>query len=120
MSKKENRVLPLQDIKIKTANGREFHVHLEKWADDHFDCKLAAINLGPQLPADAVFGPFAKGGTARDAFQALIRGLTQSLSNLDGSDSISVIDNPSNTEFINKDDQKSISGASVSVLVNGK
>ncbi|MGI1670310.1 MAG: hypothetical protein K6L74_08285 [Neptuniibacter sp.] len=113
-------MLPLQVIKIKTKNGREFHVHLEKWADNHFDCKLAAINLGPQLPADVVFGPFVKGQTASDAFQALIQGLNQSLSKLDCTDSISVIDNPCNTEFINKTDQNNICGSSVSVLINGQ
>ena len=113
-------MLPLQEIEVKTKNGRVFHVHLEKWAEDHFECKLAAINLGPQLPADAVFGPFSKGPAANDAFQALIQGLTQSLSKLDSTDSLSVIDNPCNTEFIDKITQEKISGQSVSVLVNGK
>ncbi|KAB7698187.1 hypothetical protein [Plesiomonas shigelloides] len=113
-------MLPLQEIKIKTKNNREFYVHLEKWAENHFDCKLAAINLGPQLTADAVFGPFANGKTASDAFKALIQGLTQSLSNLDATDSVAVIDNPCNTEFIKKIDQETIVGSSVSVLVNGK
>ena len=113
-------MLPLQEIEIKTKKSRVFHAHLEKWKDDHFECKLAAINLGPQLPADAVFGPFVKGNTAIDAFKALINGLVKSLSNLDKADSISEINNPCNTEFVTKEEQDNVVGSAVSVLVNGK
>lgn len=113
-------MLPLQEIKIKTKNNREFYVHLEKLAKNNYDCKLAEINLGPQLTADPVFRSFAKGQTASDAFNDLIQKLTQLLSKLDATDSVSMIDNPCNTEFINKIDQEHIVDNSVFVLVNGK
>ncbi|MEI7219872.1 hypothetical protein [Pectobacterium carotovorum] len=113
-------MLPLQEITIKTKNGREFYVHLEKWSENHFDCKLAAIYFGPQSSMNASFGPFSKASTALDAFSSLIQMLTQSLSLLDNTDSISVIDNPCNTEFIDKIAQTNICGSSISILVNGK
>lgn len=112
-------MLPIQEIEIHTKNKRVFSVHLEKWAQAHFECKLAAINLGPQLPADATFGPFTKGTTALDAFKALVSGLRSALVKLDATDSIEVVNNPCNTEFVSADEQKQALGQGVVVKVNG-
>jgi len=112
-------MLPIQELILKTLKGRVFFVHLEKWNETHFDCKLAAINLGPQLPADAIFGPFSKGQTALEAYERLIAELRVRLENHDPSDSISTIDNPCNTEFLTASDQKNIVGLAVEVRVNG-
>ncbi len=117
--KKENPVLPIQEIEIKTKKSRLFHVHLEKWSDTNFECKLASINLGPQLPADATFGPFSKGETANDSFNNLAKSLSQSLANLDTDDLITEINNPYNTELLNKEEQQNIMGIGVTVKVNG-
>jgi hypothetical protein len=112
-------VLPIQEVAISTKNKRMFSVHLEKWAQAHFECKLAAINLGPQLPADATFGPFTKGSTALAAYQALISGLRSAIENLDSTDSIAVVDNPCNTEFVTAVEQQQVLGQGVVVKVNG-
>ena len=112
-------MLPIQEITIRTKNKRLFAVHLESWSQNHFECKLAAINLGPQLPADATFGPFVKGESALSAYTSLISTLTNSLKNLDTTDEIAEIDNPCNTEFISASEQKQIVGQNVLVKVNG-
>jgi len=112
-------VLPIQEIQISTKNKRVFSVHLEKWAQDHFECKLAAINLGPQLPADATFGPFTKGSTALDAFQRLVTNLNSPLTKLDATDAIAVVNNPCNTEFVTAPEQKKVLAQGVVVKVNG-
>jgi hypothetical protein len=112
-------VLPIQEIEIKTQKSRVFHVHLERWSATNFECKLAAINLGPQLPANATFGPFSTGQTATDSFKNLVNGLNQSLANLDASDSIAEINNPNNTELLKKQQQQLIIGNNVSIKVNG-
>lgn len=112
-------MLPIQEIEIRTKNGRVFHAHLEKWGESHFECKLAAINLGPQLPADATFGPFAKGTTASNAFKSLVAGLRTALTNLDASDAITQVNNPCNTEFVPSAEQKVVLGQGVVVQVNG-
>ena len=112
-------MLPIQEIEIHTKNKRVFSVHLEKWAQAHYECKLAAINLGPQLPAEATFGPFTKGTTALDAFKALVSGLRATLAKLDATDSIKVVNNPCNTEFVTADEQKQALGQGVIVKVNG-
>lgn len=112
-------MLPIQEIQINTKKNRVFFVHLEKWAQSHFECKLAAINLGPQLPADATFGPFTKGETALVAYKALISGLQAALAKLDSSDSIAVVNNPCNTEFVTAPEQKNVLGQGVVVKVNG-
>ncbi|MFZ1643847.1 MAG: hypothetical protein WAV07_20950 [Candidatus Contendobacter sp.] len=112
-------MLPIQEIQINTKNKRVFSVHLEKWAQDHFECKLAAINLGPQLPADATFGPFTKGVTALAAYQDLVSKLSTALTKLDATDAIAIVDNPCNTEFVTAREQKQVLGQSVVVKVNG-
>ncbi|MDD2546726.1 MAG: hypothetical protein PHI55_10665 [Burkholderiaceae bacterium] len=111
--------MPIQEIEISTKNKRVFSVHLEKWAQSHFECKLAAINLGPQLPADATFGPFTKGTTALTAYQALVAGLCSALAKLDATDSIAVVNNPCNTEFVTAPEQQKVLGHGVVVKVNG-
>ena len=93
----ERFMLPIQEIKIATTNGRVFFVHLENWAEDHFESKLAALNLGPRLTADAIFGPFTKGKTALAAFEALILSLRLSLAKHDELDQISLVDNLCNS-----------------------
>ena len=112
-------MLPIQEIEIKTRNNRVFFVHLEKWSETHFECKLAAINLGPQLPADATFGPFTKDSTANAAYKLLISELGSALAKLDTTDSIAVVNNPCNTEFVTADEQKKILGQGIIVQVNG-
>lgn len=112
-------MLPIQEIEIRTKNKRVFVVHLEKWAQSHFECKLAVINLGPQLPADATFGPFTKGSTALDAYQKLVTGLRTALAKLDATDAIAIVNNPCNTEFVNATEQQEILGQNVVVKVNG-
>lgn len=112
-------MLPIQELEISTKKERVFSVHLEKWAESHYECKLAAINLGPQLPADATFGPFAKGATAIDAFEALVSGLRSALAELDATDSIAVVSNPCNTEFVTALEQMQALGQGVVVKVNG-
>lgn len=112
-------MLPIQEIQIGTKNKRVFFVHLEKWSETHFECKLAAINLGPQLPADATFGPFANGESANSAYKSLISGLSSALASLDATDSIAEVNNPCNTEFVTSDEQKEILGEGVIVKVNG-
>lgn len=112
-------MLPIQEIQINTKNKRVFSVHLEKWAQDHFECKLAAINLGPQLPVDATFGSFTKGSTALDAYQDLVSKLSTALTKLDTTDAIAVVDNPYNTEFISASEQKQVLAQGVVVMVNG-
>ena len=67
-------MLPIQEITIATKNQRLFFVHLEQW-EDHFACKLAAIDLGPKIPAHATFGPYVSAPTACDVFRALIESL---------------------------------------------
>ena len=112
-------MLPIQEIEILTKRNRKFFVHLEKWKDDHYECKLAAIELGPQLPADSTFGPFSKGSTACEAFESLISSFRSALAKLDPNDSIAVVDNPCNTEFFTADAQKQVLGQDVKVKVNG-
>lgn len=112
-------MLPIQEIQISTKNKRVFSVHLEKWAQDHFECKLAAINLGPQLPADATFGPFTKGSTALAAYQELVSKLSSALTNLDATDAIAIVNNPCNTEFVTAPEQKQVLAQGVVVKVNG-
>ena len=112
-------MLPIQEVKITTTNGRVFFVHLENWAEDHFECKLAALNLGPRLTADAIFGPFTKGKTALAAFEALILSLRLSLAKHDELDQISLVDNLCNTEFVSASEQKKVLGEEVVVKVNG-
>lgn len=112
-------MLPIQEIEVRTNNKRVFSVHLEKWGDANFQCKLASIALGPQLPADAVFGPFATADSAPSAFHALIDGIVLALSNLDATDSISEVNNPCNTELVDASEQREILGTSVRVTVNG-
>ncbi len=109
----------IQTIDIRTKNKRVFSVHLEQWGQDHYECKLAAINLGPPLPADATFGPFTKGTTALAAYRSLISGLKETLLQLDATDSISVTDNPCNAPFVTATDQKNVLGQDVVVKVNG-
>ncbi|MEI6030984.1 MAG: hypothetical protein WCQ20_07445 [Synechococcaceae cyanobacterium ELA739] len=111
-------MLPIQEIEISTNNGRVFFVHLEKWSESHYECKLAALNLGPQLPADATFGPFAKGENAIDAFGALVSGLRSALAKLDATDSIAVVKNPCNTEFVSAQEQEQALGQGVVVNFN--
>lgn len=113
-------MLPLQEINIRTKKGRLFAVHLEKWNENAFESKLAAINLGPTLPANATFGPFAKGATADEAFRDLISKLQNSLSNLDPDDAIECVDNPCNTELHRADQQRQALGSDVAVTVNGQ
>jgi len=112
-------MLPIQEIEIRTNNNRVFFVHLEKWSETHFECKLAAINLGPQLPADATFGPFTNDSTALAAYKSLISELRSTLANLDVTDSISVVNNPCNTEFVTGTEQNEVLGQEVIVQVNG-
>lgn len=112
-------MLPIQEIQINTKNNRVFSVHLEKWAQNHFECKLAAISLGSQLPGDATFGPFTKGVTALDAYQGLVSMLGAAITKLDATDSISIVDNPCNTEFVTAPEQKQVLGQGVVVKVNG-
>lgn len=112
-------MLPIQEIQISTKNKRVFSIHLERWAQNHFECKLAAISLGPQLPADATFGPFAKGSTAPEAFKGLIANLTTALSKLDPTDTIAVVNNPCNTELLTALEQKKFLAPDVVVKVNG-
>ena len=112
-------MLPIQEIEISTKNKRVFSVHLEMWAQSHFECKLAAINLGPQLPADATFGPFSDGQTALAAYSALISGLRSALAKLDSTDAIAVVNNPCNTEFVNASEQQQVLGQGVVIKVNG-
>lgn len=112
-------MLPIQEIQIDTKNKRVFSVHLEKWAQNHFECKLAAISLGSQFPGDATFGPFTKNSTAFGAYQGLISKLRTALTQLDAVDSIGVVDNPCNTEFISASEQKEVLGQGVIVKVNG-
>lgn len=112
-------MLPIQELEITTYKKRQFFVHLEKWAPDYFACKLAAINLGPQLPADAIFGPFSQGSSAVAAYQTLISGIRSALAKLDSSDAISEVNNPCNTEFIDATEQKQLLGANVVVKLNG-
>jgi len=108
-------MLPIQEIEITTEKKRHFSVHLEKWAPDCFACKLAALNLGPQLPADATFGPFSQGHSASAAYEALVSGIRSALAKLDASDVIAEVNNPCNTEFIDAASQKQILGANVVV-----
>lgn len=112
-------MLPIQEIEISTKNKRLFFVHLEKWAESNFECKLAAINLGSGLTANASFCPFAKGATALDAFKALVTGLRSKLDRLDTTDSIEVVNNPCNTEFVTAPEQQQVLGQKVVVQVNG-
>jgi hypothetical protein len=112
-------MLPIQEIQIVTKNNRVFFMHLEKWSETHFECKLAAINLGPQLPADAKFGPFANGESANSAYKLLISELSSVLATLDATDSIAKVNNPCNTEFVTSEEQKEILGHGVIVKVNG-
>ena len=112
-------MLPIQEIEIRTKNNRVFFVHLEKWSETRFECKLAAIKLGPQLPAGAMFGPFASGESANSACKSLISELSSTLAGLDATDSIAEVNNPCNTEFMTADDQKNILGDEVIVKVNG-
>jgi hypothetical protein len=111
-------MLPLQEIEIKTNKGRLFHVHLEKGSNKNFKCKLAAIKLGAHTPADATFEPFSKGETAQIAFSELIKCLSKSLINSDPEDSITKVNNPCNTEFITKEEQKTILKSDVTITVN--
>lgn len=112
-------MLPIQEIQISTKNKRVFSVHLEKRGQDHFECKLAAIDLRPPLPADGTFCPFTKGSTALDAYQALVSKLSTALTKLDTTDVIAVVDNPCNTEFISASEQKQVLAQGVVVKVNG-
>ena len=112
-------MLPIQEVEIITKNKRVFFVHLEKWAESHFECKLAAINLGPQLPADATLGPFTKGTTAVSAYEALVSELRAALAKLDAEDSIAVVNNPCNTDFVTAPEQQQMLGQGVVVKVNG-
>ena len=112
-------MLPIQEIQINTKNKRVFSVHLEKWAQNHFECKFAAISLGSQLPGDATFGPFTKGSTALVAYQGLVSKLSTELTKLDATDSITIVDNPCNTEFVTALEQKQVLGQGVVVKVNG-
>jgi hypothetical protein len=116
---KENILLPIQDIEIRTKNKRVFFVHLEKWEQSRFECKLAAINLGPQPSTNATFGPFVKGETAFHAYQELIIELSSKLAKLDTTDAIAVVNNPCNTEFVTAQEQKQILGENVIIKVNG-
>ncbi len=113
-------MLPIQEIEITTRKRRHFSVHLEQWALDYFACKLAAINLGPQLPADAIFGPFSHGTSALAAYQALVSGVRSGLAKLDSSDAIVEVNNPCNTEFISANEQKQLLGDAVVIKVNGE
>lgn len=113
-------MLPIQEIEIKTKKSRLFFVHLEKWSDVSFECKLAPINLDPQLPADATFRLFSNGQTAYDAFKSLVRNLSKSLVNLDLDDLITEINNKNNTGLLNKVEQQAIMGSDVTVKVNGQ
>lgn len=112
-------MLPIQEIEITTERKRHFSVHLEKWAHDYFACKLASINLGPQLPADATFGPFSHGSSASAAYQALVLGVRSALAKLDSSDGIAEVNNPCNTELIDAGEQRRLLGNNVLVKVNG-
>lgn len=112
-------MLPIQEIQINTKNNQVFSVHLEKWDQNHFECKLAAISLGSQVLGDATFGPFTKDSTALDACQELISKLNTALAKLDAADSIPFVDNPCNTEFITAAEQKRIFGKDFIVKVNG-
>lgn len=112
-------MMPIQEIEIRTKNGRIFYVHLEKWTQAHFECKLASIHLGPQLPADAVFGPFSKGDAASTAYQTLVSQLREALAKLDATDAIIVVNNPCNTEFVSASEQRRLLGEGVTVQENG-
>ena len=112
-------MLPVQEINISTKNRRLFFVHLECWREDHFECKLAAIDLGPKLQAFATFGPYAKAPTALSAFRALIDGLRAEIASIDPTDSVTIIDNPCNAEFVSAPDQQNIAGRNVVIKVNG-
>lgn len=112
-------MIPIQEVEIRTKNGRAFFVHLERWSEAHFECKLAAINLGPQLAANATFGPFSKGTTPLAAYTSLITGLRAALTKLDATDAIAVVHNPCNAEFVNARDQTQALGQGVVVQVNG-
>jgi hypothetical protein len=112
-------MLPIQEINIKTKNNRVFSVHLEKWSETVFECKVAVINLGPQLIANAMFSPFTKADTAKSAYTSLITGLNSSLANIDATDFIVLVENPYNTELVNVDLQKEILGTEVIIKVNG-
>ena len=111
-------MLPVQEISISTENRRLFSVHLEYW-DDHFECVLAAIDLGPKLPADTTFRPYGKAPTALGVFRMLIEKLLGEISRLDPTDSIAIVDNPCNTEFINAEEQRRVAGPNVIIKVNG-
>ena len=116
---KERVVLPIQEIQISSKKQRVFSVHLEKWAHDHFECKLNAISLGPQLPADVTIGPFAKGSTAVEAYNNLVSSLISALCKLDPTDSIAAVNNPCNTEFVTALEQEKVLAEGVVVKVNG-
>lgn len=111
-------MLPVQEFEINTRNKRVFYVHLEKWAHAHFECKLTAINPGQQRSADATFGPFTKGTTALGTFKALVSELCSALAKLDATDSIEVVNNPCNTEFVSAEEQRQALGQGVVVKVN--
>jgi len=64
--------MQIQEIEITTKNDRRFFVHLEKWTDEQFECKLASINLAARPLANKEFGPFAGGSTALAAFEDLV------------------------------------------------
>ena len=111
-------MLPIQELEIITKNQRLFSVHLEKWAQSHFECKLAAINLDPQPPADAIFNPFSKGKTALAAYKALVAKLRSELVKLDSTDAIAVVNNPCGTEFVTANEQQQILGQGIVVKAN--
>ena len=111
-------MLPIQEITIGTKNQRLFFVHLEHW-DDQFECKLAAIDLGPQGAAYATFGPYANGPTGRDVFRALLESLRAEIRAIDPTNSIAAIDNPCDAEFVSAEDQRTIAGRSVTITMNG-
>jgi len=113
-------LLPVQQIRIKTKNGRVFDVDLEKWSDTHFDVKIAAISLGPQLPANATFGPFGSATTANEAFEGCLKKLIASIVKLDQTDAIEEIDNLCNAELLDKYEQSAIVGNSIDIKVNGE
>ncbi|WP_299011842.1 hypothetical protein [uncultured Shewanella sp.] len=113
-------MLPIQEIKIITKNKREFFVHLEKWAEDRFDVKLAVINLGDKPSNHIVFIPFSKGKNANDAFRNLIEGLKEMLLKDDSTDFINEINNVCGDELIDKESQEKIIDSSVTVKKNGR
>mgnify|MGYP001034166632 CR=1 FL=1 len=113
-------MVPLQEINIKTKKSRIFAVHLEKLSEDSFECKLAAINLGPTLHGDETLGPFSKGTTADLAFRNLISKLKSWLSEMDPNDAIDSIDNPCNTEFLEAEQQCKALDSNTSIKVNGR